>query len=234
MTTPPNSTPAYVSPTSGSSPSYSLLRQSTHQDAQQAPRPTASPRTQSPCPVASAAENLLSIDRICSPNIAQMIVVDFTDSIYPLNPLVHLPSFKASIIAHQAEKDRLFFSLVTAICSLVAALLPRRFLDYQLVEGSFSYRRPTDFVRHCEHVVISLRDHLYFEEPSPEKFAIAFMLGQSMSCIGANGRAMIYWAEAIIHLRRSGIADQNVRSNWNCIETQLWKKMFWISHIVQV
>lgn len=173
------------------------------------------------------------MQQICSISTALHMIEDYVHILYPLLPVVHLPSFCADLAQKGPDCDPVFFSLLTSICALVAVLLPRRFLEHRSASEFFPYSTPAELVQRCIDIVIPLRDARYHEAPSPEKCAIAYMLGYAAKVAGIKGRSALFWTESASFLKDAGVEMPHSHKAWNCIESQLWKKLFWMWYIVE-
>jgi hypothetical protein len=229
-----NSTSAFDSPTSVSS-TLSVIESPTSsagalENARAIPRSSSWNQT-------SGDDSRIGVDlrleRLCDISIIWKLVDDYITVLYPLLPVVHLPSFRAALSQDRASVDPFFFSLLTSICAQTAVLLPRRFLEYRSSNKNFPYNTPAEFVHRCVDLIMPLRDHQYFDTPSPEKAATAYMLGYAAMLAGINGRARLFWTELTTFMKFARIDELDNHSSWNCIELQLWKKLFWMWYIIE-
>ncbi|KIW13985.1 hypothetical protein PV08_06766 [Exophiala spinifera] len=177
---------------------------------------------------------VLGFEELGPQEALSIIVQDYVHLLFPLIPVVHLPSFQTDVVNNRADSDTVFRSLLLGICTLVVCQLPRRFLDYKNEQWFSTFSSPYDFALHSEKFINSYRLPDYFESASVEKCAIAYLLAMSFYHVGLSGRATLYWGEVSLFLSFLGADEPRSYSAVNLIEAQLRKKLFWLYVIGKV
>ncbi|KAM5344108.1 hypothetical protein ACJ41O_012645 [Fusarium nematophilum] len=177
-------------------------------------------------PALAYCEGLFPTDELCPRDLFMLIMRDYIDRIYPLVPVVHLPTFRAELAANRDVEDLDFLSLIIALVALTIGLLPSRFDDYQAMASRFGTR--TAAISCCSQLCLRLRPADYWDQVSHRKWAVAYTLSIGSFQTGQMNQSRMFDAEAIQVARLLCIHSIPEYDGLNCIETQLRKKAFWL------
>lgn len=170
-----------------------------------------------------------STDSICSRQLVNLVVSDYLRWIYPLLPVVHRPSFLADFNAVKDSHDATFCSLLIALLSVTAAVLPRHFQRHHNTCGNGQFATRKNFVNKCVSSIMRSREADYFDTLNHTKWAIAYVLRITFYHMGENNRSRMMDAE---EMQLARILQFHVISEYrglNCISQQLRKKAFWLT-----
>ncbi|KAL5323745.1 hypothetical protein ACEPPN_008286 [Leptodophora sp. 'Broadleaf-Isolate-01'] len=184
----------------------------------------------------SASSTIPSIDAVCPPEIFNQIIQDYLDSMYPILPFFHIPTFKKNLADGLHSRDSSFFCFIISLCAAVSGMQPKRFLHYRNMSPAFESSYPTllDFIKRVHLVVQKTREPDMHENMTMTSWALAYTLFMSHACIGQSSSCRIYKAEATAIVLDMACHRLGAYADINPIETQVRKKAFWItvaSHI---
>lgn len=173
-------------------------------------------------------------DELCSRPLLLLILNDYLDLIYPLVPVVHRPTFRASLAAARDVDDAEFLALIIAIAALTVGLLPSRFPVYrQSMSSALAARFKTRMamINCCMDMCMRLRylTPTYWDQVSHRKWAVCYLLSVGCFQTGQTNRSRMLEVESMQIGRLLGfhrIADYD---GLNLIEKQLRKKAFWLT-----
>ncbi|KAJ6007444.1 beta-glucosidase [Penicillium herquei] len=125
-------------------------------------------------------------DDICDRGLFQEIMNDYLDYLYPMVPVVHLPSFKKALCE---EQDEGFSALTVSIAALVVATMAGRFQTYRNHETPLRFSSRKEMVHFCYQkkfaisylfyaAFLQLGDHNWSRMLSVEAFHV---LGERLS-----------------------------------------------------
>ncbi|KAF4975476.1 hypothetical protein FZEAL_7739 [Fusarium zealandicum] len=168
----------------------------------------------------------LPTDELCPRELFTCIITDYIERIYPLIPVVHLPTFRTDLAANRDLDDPDFLSLIIALAALTVGLLPSRFDSYPAIINRFGTR--TAMISYCSQMCLRLRPADYWDHVSHCKWAVAFVLSMGVFQTGQTNQSRMFEAEAMQVARLLGIHRVSEYEGLNTIETQLRKKAFWL------
>jgi len=73
----------------------------------------------------------------CSQVVLDAAVQDYLKYLYPVIPVVYIPSFLADLKEDRHACDASALCLLISLCALVGSMLPRRFCSYENLDLSF-------------------------------------------------------------------------------------------------
>lgn len=114
--------------------------------------------------------------QICSRELFDEIMQDYVDLLYPLVPLVHIPSFKNDLRNRREVYDKPFLAFVISICAAVVAHMPSRFYHYRSRSPPLRFTTRRAMVDFCQEKIYSMRKADWYDEMSFTKFATSYML----------------------------------------------------------
>ncbi|KAF4498057.1 beta-glucosidase [Fusarium agapanthi] len=171
-------------------------------------------------------EHQFQTDEICPRSLFMTIMTDYIDHIYPLVPVVHLPTFRADLATNKDVTDLDTLLLLASIASLTVGLLPSKFDSYHALAARFGTR--TAMISHCSQMCIRLRPADYWDHISHRKWATAYCLSIGAFQVGQINQSRMFEAESMQLARLLGMHIVSEYEGLNPIETQLRKKSFWL------
>ncbi|KAE8374001.1 beta-glucosidase [Aspergillus bertholletiae] len=158
----------------------------------------------------------------------KLIMEDYIVHLYPLLPVVHLPSFRRALREDRDRDDSGFLGLVFAIAAVVVATLPSRFQHYCSLSLPLQFQSRREMVSYCADRIMGLRTATYFDEINFQKFAVSYLLYAAFLQLGDHNRSRMLNVEAMQIARLLNLHCISQYNDLNCIETQLRKKGFWL------
>lgn len=168
------------------------------------------------------------------------ILDDFMITVYPVLPLIHIPSFTKSIQLRRYYNDQSFFRLCLALCAVTVASIPRKLPVY----SRNAFKSVTEMVdRACQLLIISrlATNPAWQDTPSMDSMIITVVMALAAMYSGGYKagwrRATAGWAYAseatncfcsLRLYRAEGYEKLNV------VETEMAKRAFWVLFFVQV
>ncbi|RKL36642.1 putative beta-glucosidase I [Fusarium proliferatum] len=171
-------------------------------------------------------EHQFQTDEICPRSLFMTIMTDYIDHLYPLVPVVHLPTFRADLATNKDATDLDTLLLFVSIVSLTVGLLPSKFDSYHALAARFGTR--TAMISHCSQMCIRLRPADYWDHISHRKWATAYCLSIGAFQVGQINQSRMFEAESMQLARLLGMHLVSEYEGLNPIETQLRKKSFWL------
>ncbi|KAM0424300.1 hypothetical protein ACHAPT_010446 [Fusarium lateritium] len=168
----------------------------------------------------------LLTDELCPRELLMSIMTDYIERIYPLVPIVHLPTFRSELATNHDINDLDFSCLIIALSALTVGLLPSRFDAYHVIANRFGTR--TAMINYCSQMCLRLRPADYWDHLSHCKWAVAFALSMGVFQTGQTNQSRMFEAEAMQIARLLEIHRISEYEGLNAIETQLRKKAFWL------
>lgn len=169
-----------------------------------------------------------SMDDLCSRELLLKIIDDYLQYLYPALPVVHRPTFRASLERKRDVADKGFLSFLLAISAFTVGCLPRRFEEYQRASDPIRYRTRLEMIDYCYSKCMQIRGPRYFDEISHTKWAIPCLFYVAYFHVGEHNKSRMIESEAILFARLLGLHRVTAYSGLNLIETQLRKKAFWL------
>lgn len=171
-------------------------------------------------------EHQFQTDEICPRSLFMTIMTDYIDHLYPLVPVVHLPTFRSDLATNKDATDLDTLLLFVSIVSLTVGLLPSKFDSYHALAARFGTR--TAMISHCSQMCIRLRPADYWDHISHRKWATAYCLSIGAFQVGQINQSRMFEAESMQLARLLGMHLVSEYEGLNPIETQLRKKSFWL------
>ncbi|KAF4335656.1 beta-glucosidase [Fusarium beomiforme] len=165
-------------------------------------------------------------DEICPRSLFMTIMTDYVHHIYPLVPVVHLPTFRTDLTTNKDTGDLDTLLLFVSIAALTVGLLPSKFDSYHALAARFGTR--TAMISHCSQMCIRLRPADYWDHISHRKWAMAYCLSIGVFQVGQINQSRMFEAESMQLARLLGMHLVSGYEGLNPIETQLRKKSFWL------
>lgn len=170
-------------------------------------------------------------DELCSRALLHVILNDYLDLIYPLIPVIHRPSFRASLASNKDVDDPEFLALIIAITAVTVGLLPSRFPVYHqsmAPDAAARFKTRMAMINCCIDICMRLRTRAYWDQVSQRKWAVCYLLSVGCFQTGQTNRSRMLEVESMQIGRLLGIHRISDYEGLNYIETQLRKKAFWL------
>jgi hypothetical protein len=152
------------------------------------------------------------------------MIQDWMKLLYPLTPVVHLPSFLADLEAGKETNDPIFFSIVASMCAALVSTVSSSFNKYKSLDSSFPYHECSQMVDCIQDMITQLRTPDYFDHSTHGKWTISFLLGAAQGNCSRLNRAMVFAAESNHHMRQLACWNATSYEGLTNIESQLRKK----------
>lgn len=169
--------------------------------------------------------------RFCSDLVYEAIMQDYIDRIYPVMPLVHVPSFRADLDNDRQARDAGFFALTLAIAVLVATSMPRTLERYRALDPTFPYKDRGGMFEATERNIMELQTSTYWDLLTYEKWATNYILGFSLLQMRSLNKSHMHQAQARAIFEELGFDRVANYAGLDPIEAQLRKKAFCMSMI---
>ena len=150
---------------------------------------------------------------------------DYLESVYPLIPVVHRPSFRKDLGRNRDLHDPDFLAFVVCLIAVTVGLLSSRFQQYR---PSIRFETRTEMINCCYDICKRLRGPRYFDQINYQKWAASYLLNIAFFQIGQQNLSRMLEVEAMQLARLLDIHRISEYNGLNCIETQLRKKAFWL------
>lgn len=189
----------------------------------------ASPTLPTHAPISRSPETQYSsesypTDELCRRDLIHRMIDDYLAFVYPLIPVVHIPTFHEDLRRNRDLHDTSFLAFVVCLCAVTVGLLPSHFPRYR---SSARPQTRTEMIHRCYDFCKKLRGPQYFDEISYHKWAASYLLNIAFFQIGHQNLSRMLEVEAMQLARLLNIHRFTEYDGLNCIETQLRKKAFW-------
>lgn len=162
------------------------------------------------------------------------IFSDFLELVYPVVPLVHIPTIKEQVARHEFASKQPLLRQCIAIAAVTVASLPRKLGWYT---RNTTYNSVSSVVMRAIHLVQMSRvmdEPMYVSCPNTEHLTTSMMI-----CLAAHYATEINqgWAfanEVSLFSRCMGLAERRGYDGVSIIETELRKRAFWCGYIIQM
>lgn len=174
----------------------------------------------------------LTVEHLCPVHMFKEIIQDFLDMVYPLVPVVHIPTFKASFENRVYETHPPFFRLCISLAAATIASFPRKISAY----GCGLYADAGDMVDRACHVVLSSRlttGTTWQNIPSVETMVSSVVLALASHYTRRANQGWTYAGEAILFFRGMELYRREGYDGLGVIETEICKRCFWLLFIIQ-
>jgi hypothetical protein len=160
------------------------------------------------------------------------IIADFSTFIYPLFPLVHLPSLRTALEAEAYRTDAAFLRRCFALSAITVACMPSNMSEY----GGRLYDNVQSMVDRASALVTMSR---VAEDPAwQDKPSIDSMIDSMFLCIGMHysGRPNTGWSfcnEAMVSCSSLQMHKKETHSRLNRLDSEWCKRAFWVLYSFQ-
>jgi hypothetical protein len=204
---------------------YRLVQQARSQSVKQTPVPS------SP----DAREQDVQLEQFCSIHTFMEVFEDFEALVYPVMPLVHLPTMKAQIAREEYRTNPPLLRQCIAMAAATVASLPRKLSLYARNTG---YKSVSSFVGRAIQLVQSSRvmdAPMYVSNPNTEHLTTSMMLSLAAHyTTDMMNHAWLYTNEVSIFSRSMRLGERQGYADLSLIECELRKRAFWCCYIIQM
>jgi hypothetical protein len=172
--------------------------------------------------------------KLFPPPIEDCLIKEFLEFLYPIYPVVHVPTFCRRLVRVDRAQDIVFDNVVQCICVVTLVFMPRASEEFQRWRDLYKFPCPEEAVKRCYELVMSTRTLDYLEDPRHEKWIVAFMLALALRVIGLHSAGIALTLEASQILVSINCHKRVGYGKLNCIEVQLAKKAFWMTYTFYV
>ncbi|EWC46558.1 hypothetical protein DRE_04281 [Drechslerella stenobrocha 248] len=184
----------------------------------------------------------ISTDLLLPRETLRLLLKDFFFYIYPLNPIVHEPSFTADFNAERDKSDPMFLSLIFAMCTITIISFPRKLQSY--CQGRY-YNTAIQMAERSHRLALLARPVDYLERLDVTLLSSLYLLSLSAWYSNNTNRGSFYFAElslALTILERASPSSQfnnpdfshGFMSSNNLITMELRKRIFWITVVGEI
>jgi hypothetical protein len=167
---------------------------------------------------------------LCSEQLMDTAIRDYLHHLYPLLPVIHIPSFLQHLDSGRHTTNVPFLCLLLSLFALVCSMLPRRFEHYRALDpdfgDEFTHRRQV--LDRVQSLIHKIQGPDYFDDLTLVKWASAYCRMSACAYLGLVSRAMILRSEAETVLLQLNCHRVGSYTGLNEIEAQLRKKAFWM------
>jgi hypothetical protein len=174
----------------------------------------------------------IEIEHLCTVETLHRIITDFSTFIYPLFPLVHLPSLRAGLEAEAYRTDAAFLRRCFALCAITVASIPSSMAEY----GGRLYDNVQSMADRASALVSMSRvaeDPAWQDNPS-----IDAMIDSTFLCTGMHysGRTNTGWSfcnEAMLCSNNLSLHQKKTYDTLDPLNSELCKRAFWVLYSFQ-
>ncbi len=175
----------------------------------------------------------VAIEHLCPLSIFETIIEDYYSDIYPIAPIVHVPSFKQRILTCQHITDPEFLRLCLSLCAMTIASLPKKLPIY----GFGHYHTAKAMVsRACQLVAASRLATApdWADDPTSNDLMCSLLLGTASHYMQSPNRGWVHINESIHCCRNLRLYSPQGYEGMSIIDRELIKRVFWMLYIVQM
>jgi hypothetical protein len=176
----------------------------------------------------------VTLDQFCSIEVFHIIFADYVSLVYPLLPLIHLPTFQARLDEHEYRTSPAFLRQCIGVAVVTVTSLPRLFPTYS---RGCEYTTVAAMLAQAVRLVSLSRiisDPTFASIPNLEHITTSLLIGYSAAYTGDHGLAWMWLAEATLFTRMMNLGSRQSYEGLGPIESELRKRAFWQGFIVQV
>jgi hypothetical protein len=172
----------------------------------------------------------LPIVSLCSKKLMDIALQDYLRLLYPMIPVIHIPSFLGDVEIGRQLTDAPFSSLLCSLFALVISMLPRKFEHYRTIDSDFreKFTHRRQVVDRVHVLTLGTQGPDYFDDLTLVKWASTYCRMAAYAYLDLFSRAKMLRAEAdtmVVEMKCHRIASY---AELDEIEAQLRKKAFWM------
>lgn len=174
------------------------------------------------------------LEQFCTRDTFVEIFHDFVNLVYPVVPLVYLPTVKAMVTRGDYATNQPFLRQCIALAAATVASLPRKL---GLYARNSHHTSVSSFVLRAIQLVQMSRvidDPLYVSNPNTEHLTTSMMLCLAAHYASDTNQGWFYANEVSIFSRWMKLAEHQGYDGVPLVECELRKRAFWCCYIVQM
>ncbi|CAK7215233.1 hypothetical protein SEUCBS140593_002461 [Sporothrix eucalyptigena] len=143
---------------------------------------------------------LPSVEHLVPEAVFRAILDEFSARVYPVIPLVHIPSFTARLQARDFATDPAFYRLCMALCAVTVASIPRKGGSY----GAPWYRNVGELVDRAAHLIMLSSmgtSPSWQNEATVDNIIVYVLLAMAFHYSGRNNAGWAYASDAMLSFR---------------------------------
>ncbi|KAL3450826.1 pectate lyase-domain-containing protein [Aspergillus insuetus] len=174
----------------------------------------------------------IEIEHLCTVETLHRIIADFSTFIYPLFPLVHLPTLRAGLEAEAYRTDAAFLRRCFALSAITVACMPSNMSEYG-PELSATVQSKVDRASALVSMSRVAEDPAWQDNPS-----IDSMIDSTFLCTGMHysGRPNTGWSfcnEAMVCCNSLQLHRKKAYHTLDPFDSELCKRTFWVLYTFQ-
>lgn len=166
------------------------------------------------------------------------ILDDFLLHVYPVLPVVHVPSFKDKLERRVFLTDDSFLRLCLTLCAVTVASIPRSVTASDGPRhGAGWYTNAAEMVDRASHLVLISRistDPSWQSKASVDSMVVSVVLAMASHYAGKANAGWAYASEAIHFFRELELYKASAYENMPAFDAEICKRSFWLLFIIQV
>lgn len=183
-----------------------------------------------PLPLPTAS---ISVAQFLPRHVFHAILDDYVNRVYPVLPLVHVPTFRSLLATGAFDTDPGFLRLCIALCAVTIASIPKDMARH----GLTWYADAGDLVEKAAKLVTLSRiaSHPDWQNKATvESMIVSIVLSLASHYAGKANAGWAYAGEAVLFFRELELFKRAAYDGLTPIEKELCKRAFWILFIVQI
>lgn len=169
------------------------------------------------------------VDTFCAKPVVDYLVQSFLDDLYPLTPIIHIPSFVADVKDNRQSRDLKFFFLLISVLVATVCTLPGAFEQCKQLDGSFRFTSRKDMLEAGSQLTCQLRQPDYFDDLTLEQMASTFMLMFAHAQQGMFRRSIMLHSEVTMIIHQMELHLVGTYHKYNKIQQQICKRALWMN-----
>lgn len=179
----------------------------------------------------------VTIHHFLTEPVFNKILDDFLSQVYPVLPLVHIPSFLNHRAERRFETDPRFFRLCLALCAVTVASIPRSVSGYRCARSCSWYTGAADMVERASQLVLLSRlssDPGWQDSPSADSLLVSALMAMACHYAGKPVAGWGYASEAVHLFREMELYSKATYREMDVVNGEICKRLFWLLTIIQV
>lgn len=176
-----------------------------------------------------------SVEHLVPEAVLRIILDEYVNRVYPVIPLVHLPTFSSRLHAREFATDPVFFRLCMAICAVTVASIPRNGGTY----GAPWYRsnNVAEMVDRAAHLV--MLSHMssspgWQNAATVDGILVNVLLALAFHYSGRQNAGWTYSSNAMLAFRRLELYKKESYAEMSTVDAEMSKRAFWLMFIMQI
>ena len=177
-----------------------------------------------------------SVEHLVPEAVFRDILDEYVARVYPVIPLVHLPTFTARVQARAFATDPAFFRLCMSICAVTVTSIPRNGGTY----GETWYRggnNAAEMIDRAAHLVMlsSMSSTPGWQNAATvEGILVNVLLALAFHCSGRQNAGWAYLSHAMLAFRTLELYKKESYAEMSTVDAEMSKRAFWLMFIMQL